>query len=224
MTYLISFLEGIITFISPCLLPMLPVYLSYFAGNQEGGDGKGRTLRNALGFVSGFTLVFVTLGAFAGSIGLLLRRHATAVNIVTGAIVVLFGLNFLGVLKLGVFSPKNRSVGQTRQLGFGSAMVFGMVFSVGWSPCVGAFLGSALMMASQRGSTGEGIAMLLSYSLGLGIPFVASALLIDRLKSAFDWIKTHYRVITLISGGLLVLIGILMMTGFMGKFLSLLTV
>lgn len=222
MQYLISFLEGIITFISPCLLPLLPVYLSYFAGGTEGG-GKGKSLRNALGFVAGFTLVFVLLGAFAGSIGLLLRRHTVAVNLMTGLIVVLFGLNYLGVLKIGFLNAAHRKEARVKDLGFLSSMLFGMVFSIGWTPCVGAFLGSALMLASQQGSAYRGILMLLCYSLGLGIPFMASALLIDRLKSTFNWIKAHYRVINLVCGCLLVLVGILMMTGLMGYFLSLLS-
>lgn len=203
---------------------MLPIYLSYFAGSGEAtARTRGKTLRNALGFVAGFTLVFVLLGAFAGSIGLVLRQHMAMVNIVTGLIVVLFGLNFLGVFKIGFLNATHRQNVQVKELGFFSAMLFGAVFSIGWTPCVGAFLGSALMLASQQGSTGRGVVMLLCYSLGLGIPFVASAILIDRLKSTFDWIKAHYRIINIISGSLLVIVGVLMMTGFMGYFLSLLT-
>ena len=106
-------------------------------------------------------------------------------------------------------------------MGFFSAMVFGMVFSVGWTPCVGAFLGSALMLASQQGHVLEGMGMLLCYSLGLGIPFLISAVLIDKLKGAFNWIKTHYNVINKISGGFLVLMGVLMATGLLGRFLAL---
>ena len=219
MQYFISFLEGIITFISPCLLPMLPIYLSYFAGGAAEEGRRERSLQNALGFVLGFTLVFVSLGAFAGSIGRLLVRYTAAVNLVSGAVVVLFGLNYLGVLKLGFFSGGNRKKMSGQQLGFGAAVLFGIIFSIGWTPCVGAFLGSALLLASQQGSVGQGILMLLAYSLGLGIPFVASALLIDRLKIAFVWIKQHYRIINLVSGGLLVIIGVLMMTGWMRQIL-----
>lgn len=223
MQYLISFLEGIITFISPCLLPMLPIYISYFAGGGTGEGKRGKTLRNALGFVAGFTLVFITLGAFAGSVGLLLRRHTTVVNLITGGIVILFGLNFMGVLKIGFLNETHRRHGNVKNLGFLTSLLFGIVFSIGWTPCVGAFLGSALMLASQQASAAQGILMLLCYSLGLGIPFVASALLIDRLKSAFGWIKSHYKIINIVSGSLLVVVGILMMTGYMGYFLSLLT-
>lgn len=202
---------------------MLPIYLSYFAGTQTQGEGKRKVIRNALGFVAGFTIVFVMLGAFAGSIGILLRQHTTIVNIVTGLIVILFGLNFLGVVKIGFLNNTHQKNTHVKELGFFSALLFGMVFSIGWTPCVGAFLGSALMLASQQGSTLQGMIMLVCYSLGLGIPFVASAILIDRLKSTFSWIKAHYRIINIISGSLLIIVGVLMMTGLMGYFLSLLT-
>ena len=213
MQYLISFLEGIITFISPCLLPMLPIYISYFAGGGERTTAK--TLKGAVGFVTGFTIVFVMLGALAGTVGSFLREYQTTVNIISGLIVIIFGLNFLGVFKLNIFKGNQRSV-KTDNMGFFSAMLFGIIFSVGWTPCVGAFLGSALMLASQQGHIAEGMLMLLSYSLGLGIPFILSAVLIDYLKSAFNWIKRNYKIINLISGSLLVIIGIMMATGTLG--------
>lgn len=219
MQYLISFLEGIITFISPCLLPMLPIYISYFAGGAQ--RETRRTIKCALGFVLGFTVVFVAMGALAGTVGSFLREYQTAVNIVSGAIVVLFGLSFMGVFNLKLFKGSSRSV-DTQNLGFVSALVFGMIFSVGWTPCVGAFLGSALMLASQQGHVLEGMFMLLAYSLGLGIPFLISAVLIEKLKAAFDWIKRNYRIINLVCGGLLVITGILMATGTMGRMLALL--
>lgn len=220
MQYLIAFLEGVITFISPCLLPMLPIYISYFAGGGERSTGK--TVKAALGFVIGFTVVFLLLGALAGTVGSLLREYQTAVNIVTGLIVLFFGLNYLGIFRLNLFRGSRWTV-DTGNMGFFSAILFGMVFSVGWTPCVGAFLGSALMLASQQAHVVEGIVMLLSYSLGLGIPFLLSAVLIDYMKTAFDWIKQNYKIINSLSGGLLVLVGILMATGTLGRFLSLIS-
>lgn len=216
MQYFIAFLEGIITFISPCLLPMLPVYVSYFAGGES---NTKRTFKNAIGFVSGFTCLFVIMGALAGTVGSFLTKYSTIVNVVTGLIVVFFGLNFIGVFKLNLFKGINKSV-NTQNLNFGSSVLFGAVFSVGWTPCVGAFLGSALMLASQQGQTLTGVIMLLLYSLGLGIPFVVSALLIEKLKSAFSFIKKNYKIINLVSGLLLVLLGILMMTGLLNKLLT----
>lgn len=217
MQYFISFLEGIITFISPCLLPMLPIYISYFAGGGE--QTRKKVLKNALGFCLGFTLIFVLMGALAGYLGSFLIKYRMWVNLVTGAIVVLFGLNFLGVLKINLFKGGSGKA-KTDNLGFFSAMLFGMVFSIGWTPCVGAFLGSALLLASQQGSMLRGVLMLLAYSLGLGIPFVASALLINRLKGAFDFIKKHYDIINRACGILLIIVGVLMMTGLMGKALA----
>ena len=220
MQYLISFLEGIITFISPCLLPMLPIYISYFAGGGERETKK--TLTGAVGFVAGFTVVFVAMGALAGTVGGFLKAHQGAVNVISGLIVIFFGLNFLGVFKLELFRGGNRRV-NTADMNFFSALLFGIIFSLGWTPCVGAFLGSALMLASQQGHAVEGMLMLLAYSMGLGIPFLLSAVLIDYLKSAFNWIKQNYRIINAVSGGFLILVGVLMATGTLGRLLALLS-
>ena len=219
MQYIISFLEGIVTFISPCLLPMLPIYISYFAGGGERSTAK--TLKCATGFVLGFTAVFVAMGALAGTVGSFLIRYQTVVNLILGGIVILFGLNYLGVLNLNLFRGMRGEV-KTADMNFLSAFVFGVVFSVGWTPCVGVFLGSALMLASQQGSALVGTLMLLSYSLGLGVPFLISAVLIDQLKGAFTFIKCNYAVVNKICGGLLVAVGILMATGLLSRMLNLL--
>lgn len=283
MEYLVSFLEGIVTFVSPCILPMIPIYLAYFAGDAgagvgtagaggAGGDagraavgsagaaaeaghaaagadgaadatdatGAGgsavsahaatgstgllsKTLVNALGFVLGFTIVFVALGAFAGTVGAFLTTYQTAFNIVCGLIVVVFGLNFMGVLNIGLLNRTVKANASVRPVGFFSSVLFGLVFAAGWTPCVGAFLGSALLLAAQQGSMLTGTAMLVCYSLGLGIPFVLSAVLVKQLESAFSVIKRHYRVVNLVCGGLLVAVGVLMATGLMGAALSLLS-
>jgi len=223
MQYLLLFLEGVATFVSPCLLPMLPVYVSFFAAGQANTNNKKRALGNALGFVLGFTLVFVAMGAFAGAAGRLLRRYSLAVNIVTGLIVVVLGLNFLGVLKLGFLNRTSRKNADTQDLRFFSSLLFGLTFSIGWTPCVGAFLGTALMLASQRGGTLAGVLMLLVYSAGLGLPFVLSAVLIDRLKGALGFLRRHAKAINTVSGVLLVIVGILMAAGLMGRLLSLLS-
>lgn len=220
MQYFISFLEGIITFISPCLLPMLPIYISYFAG----GDTKNtkKTLTGAFGFVFGFTVVFIALGALAGTIGSFLIKYQTAVNIISGLIVIIFGLNYLGIFKLNLFQGSRKNF-NTDNLNFFSCVLFGIIFSIGWTPCVGAFLGSALMMASQQGKAFTGMLMLLAYSLGLGIPFILSAVLIQKLKTTFDFIKRNYSIINTVSGILLIIVGIMMATGTLGKLLSLLS-
>lgn len=210
MQYFISFLEGIVTFISPCLLPMLPVYVSYFAGGADGTTAK--TLKNAISFVLGFTFLFVAMGALAGAVGGFLNKFRTYVNVVTGLVVIIFGLNYMEVFKLKIFTGGYRGK-VSDNMSFTSSFVFGVVFSLGWTPCVGVFLGSALMLASQQASALRGIIMLLLYSLGLGIPFVICALFIDKLKSAFNFIKRNYRVVNILCGVLLVLVGILMVFG-----------
>ena len=224
MEYLISFLEGIITFISPCLLPMLPIYITFFAGGNA-AENKYRALKNSLGFVAGFTFVFMLLGIFAGTAGKLLAEHQTAINIVSGVIVIIFGLNFMGLLKISFLNKtiKMKMATKAGSKGFFSSMLFGIIFSVGWTPCVGAFLGSALILASQQGSAAKGILMLLCYSAGLGIPFVAAAVLIERLKGVFNFIKKNYKIINIISGVFLIIIGILMATGYMNYFISIMT-
>ena len=181
-----------------------------------------RTLLVAAGGVVGFSLVFVALGALAGTVGGFLRSHQAAVNIVSGLVVIFFGLSYLGVFKTTLFRGGSMAVNASDPGGF-LALRSGIIFSAGWTPGGGAFLGAALMLASQRGHVLEGVAMLLAYSLGLGIPFLISAVLIDYLKNAFRWIKTHYRVINAVCGALLVVLGILMVTGTRGLLLAVLS-
>lgn len=223
MDYLLTFLEGIITFISPCLLPMLPVYISYFAGQNSKGDRK-KTFINASGFILGFTIVFVLMGALAGTVGWFLRKHQSAVNLVTGIIVILFGLNFTGIINIPLLNRARRIDFSNTDPGFLHSVIFGLVFSIGWTPCVGVFLGSALMLAAQSGESLKGVIMLLCFSLGLGIPFIISAVLIDRLKTSFDFIKRNYQTINTVSGLLLIITGVLMAAGILGRIVSLLSI
>ncbi|MBQ5969073.1 MAG: cytochrome c biogenesis protein CcdA [Clostridia bacterium] len=219
MTYFITFLEGLISFISPCMLPMLPIYLSYFAAGEK-AQKRGVLLLRVLAFAAGFTLVFCLLGLFAGTLGQLLTRYRTALNIVAGAIVIVFGLSYLEVIRLPFFKgmKSGRSVG-----GAVSAFLFGMIYSVSLTPCVGAFLGAALALASASGTALRGTLLLLVYSAGLGVPFLLSALLLDQLKGMFAAIKRHYAVINRVCGGFLILVGILMACGLLTKALSFLT-
>ena len=200
------------------MLPMLPIYISYFAGNTaDDSTEKRHTVTRSLAFVLGFTVVFTALGLFAGVIGGFLRQYQTAVNIVTGLIVILFGLSYLEVIRLPFFKGMNGARSITSVF---SAFLFGMIYSVSLTPCVGAFLGSALMMASSGGQILTGGHQLLTYSLGLGLPFVISAMLIDRLTHVFNAIKKHYRVINLVCGIFLILVGIAMCFGMMNALLA----
>ena len=222
MDYIISFLEGIVTFISPCLLPMLPIYISFFAG-QKSENKKRTALMNSIGFVCGFTIVFTTLGAFAGTVGGFLNEYRSMVNFVSAIIIILFGLNFMEIIRIPFINKNHHLQLNAVNTGFFSSVLFGIIFSIGWTPCIGTFLGSALMLAASSSESLKGILMLLCFSAGLGIPFIASALLLEQLKSTFLFIKKHYRLINSISGGLLVVIGLLMATGYYGYLLSALT-
>jgi cytochrome c-type biogenesis protein len=214
LQYIITFLEGVISFISPCMLPMLPIYISYFA---LGADKKHRTLARAFGFVIGFTLIFVLLGLFAGTVGAFLSEYQRAVNIISGLLVIAFGLMYLDIIKLPFFKGMSKSYEIKSVF---SAFLFGVIYSVSLTPCIGAFLGSALMLASSSGEAIKGLLLLLTYSLGLGVPFLISAVLIDKLNTAFSLIKKHYKIINLICGIFLIVIGIMMMLGFMNTVLS----
>ena len=218
MLYIMLLLEGIITFISPCILPLLPLYISYFAGGE--GGSKGRALKNSAGFTLGFSAVFTAMGAFAGSVGHLLRRHEVLIGIATGGMIILFGLSFLGVVKLGIGRKKQSGI-DLHNLGFFSSILFGMVFAVSFTPCIGAYLTVALSIAANQATAAGGAMLLLCFSLGLGLPFMICALLLDQLKSAFAWIKRHYGVINKIAGAVMILFGILMMTGLFGRFIAL---
>ena len=217
MHYFLSFLEGIITFVSPCLLPMLPIYISYFAGKDK------HPLANSLGFVAGFTLVFVALGAFAGALGGFLAAYQGVVNMVAGLFIIILGLIHLHVLRLPIFHAGAANRLQAfagKPLTFAASVLFGMVFSVAWVPCTGLFLGASLLRASTHGSMLSGMWALFLFSMGLGIPFIGSALLLDRLKGTFDFIKRHYRLVNAVGGILLILVGILMMTGLFARYLT----
>ena len=193
------------------MLPLLPVYISYFGGSDDRKVGL-----RAAAFVAGFSLVFCLLGLFAGTLSVFLVRYRKAVNIVTGAIVVLLGLSYLNIIPLPFLKGMQKGRPADTVL---SAFLLGLIYSVSLTPCIGAFLGAALMMASVSESSVRGVLLLLCYSLGLGVPFVLSAVLIKYLKSAFDVIKKHYKVINIVCGCFLIVMGILMMLGLVSRFM-----
>ena len=211
MEFVITFLEGFISFISPCMLPLLPLYVSYFAG---GADKKHKVFLRALCFMLGFTAVFSLLGLFAGTLGAFLREYRTVVNIVGGLLIVVFGLSYLEFIRLPFF--RGMQSGRTADTVV-SAFLFGVIYSVSLTPCVGAFLGSALALAGASGTAVKGVLLLVTYSLGLGLPFILSALLIEKLNTAFAFIKKHYRVINIVCGSFLILVGILMACGLLDR-------
>lgn len=225
MEYFLLFLEGIITFISPCILPMIPLYISYFAGeSMENNKSKYNVLVNSLGFVLGFTIIFTLLGTLAGSFGSFIKSQSNIINIISGVIVVVFGINYVGLFKISFLERSSKINVQIKTFKFLSSIIFGMIFAIGWTPCVGTFLGAALMIAVNSHDIIKGTIMLLIYSIGLGIPFVICAVLIDKIKESFDFIKRNYKIINMLSGIILILVGIAIMTGYLNKLLSFLTI
>ena len=206
MEYLFIFLEGIASFISPCLLPMIPIYISYFIGEND-KESKKKIL-NAVGFVLGFTLVFILLSIFASTFGTLISSNMKYIKIAFGIIIILFGLNYMEVLKIKFLNKSNGIKANTKNLNFIKSILFGIIFSISWTPCIGTFLSSALMLIAGKQDIIKGISLILIYSAGLGIPFIASVILIEKLKNAFDFIKRNYGIIKKISGAILILMGI----------------
>lgn len=196
-----TFLEGLLSFLSPCMLPMLPVYLIYFAGGE--GGSRSRTVVNAVAFALGFSCVFIALGVFAGTLGAALAAHRTAVSVVCAAVLVLLGFLMAADIPLPLKGMKGaKPVG-----GIVSAFVFGLTFSLALTPCVGAFLGAALVTAASEGGAAKGALLLTEYSLGLAIPFILSALMINKLKTVFTFFKVHARGVSAAAGVMLMVLG-----------------
>ena len=201
----------------------ITIYISYFAGDNlsRAEKSKNNALTNSLGFVLGFTVIFTLLGGLAGSLGTLIKRQSIILNILSGIIIIVFGLNYIGVIKIGFLEKTLKLNIKIKSFKFFSSVLFGIIFAIGWTPCIGTFLGAALMIAVNSGHIIKGIIMLLIYSLGLGIPFVICAVLIDNLKDTFNLIKKNYSIINYVSGVMLVIIGISIMTGYLNRILSL---
>jgi len=220
MEALLVFVEGFLAFISPCILPMVPVYLLYLAGKKEGNNSRALVL-NTIGFILGFTIIFVAMGATASTIGFLLASHRMLVQQISGVIIIVFGLHYMGVLKIGFLNKERRFSARTENLTVLSSLVFGMAFSLGWTPCIGPLLGAALTKAANVDTVWQGMLLLFIFSMGLGIPFFLAALLMDKLKSAFDFMKKHFKEITFISGLLLILVGAAFLFNFFGYWAAL---
>ena len=216
-SYLLTFTEGILAFISPCILPMLPIYFIYLAGisvedSSEKSIAKRRLLLNSIGFVIGFTVVFAILGATATSLGHFLTNHKDLLQKLSGIIMIFFGLSFLGIFKLDFLGRELRINYKFNRLNFFSSILFGIIFGFGWTPCLGPFLGSALALAGNSKTLGEGMSLLILFSIGLGIPFIITAILFEQLKNILKQIQNYNNVIKIISGILLIVAGILIFT------------
>lgn len=206
MEYLFTFLEGIASFISPCLLPMLPIYISYFIGEEEKKSSK--KIINALGFVLGFTLVFLILSIFASSLGMIISENIRYIKIIFGIIIIFLGLNYMEAINIKFLNKTKVIDADKKNLNFLKAILFGAIFSISWTPCIGTFLSSALLLVAKHQDMLKGILLMLVYSIGLGIPFIVSVALIEKLKQVFNVIKKNYNIIKKVSGVILIVIGI----------------
>lgn len=206
MDYIFTFLEGIASFISPCLLPMLPIYISYFIGEDDKKTTKA--VLNSIGFVLGFTIVFLVLSIFASQLGRFVSRYINYIKIVFGIIIILLGLNYMEIFKIKILNKSKEIKANTKDLNFIKAIIFGIIFSISWTPCIGTFLSSALLLIAKQQDILKGILLMIVYSIGLGIPFILSVALIEKLKEMFNFIKNNYGIIKKISGTVLIIMGI----------------
>lgn len=214
---------GVISFLSPCVLPLFPSYLAYIAGVplsdlQTGSADKGlraQVLRNALGFIAGFSLIFIALGASASAVGQVLFAYRSAFQKIGGVLIILFGLYISGLLKIPTLAREWRSMEWKNPGGFFGSVLVGMTFSSGWTPCIGPILGSILVLAGTQKSVGMGALLLGAYALGLAIPFFLSALAVNRFLDFFASCQRALPVVNVMAGGLLVLVGILLFSGYL---------
>ena len=209
MDYLFTFLEGIASFISPCLLPMIPIYISYFIG--EDNEKNNKAVVNSIGFVLGFTFVFLILSIFASALGGFITNKIKYIKIIFGILIILLGLNYMGVLKFNILNKTKGIKFDTKNFNFFKAFIFGILFSISWTPCIGTFLSSALLLIATNQNIAKGIVLMLIYSVGIGIPFIISVILIEKLRTMFDFIKRNYNIIKIISGIILISMGIYIM-------------
>jgi cytochrome c-type biogenesis protein len=215
---LVAFGAGMLSFLSPCVLPLVPGYVSMVSGLSaaEIEDGAARDLapllRGVLGFVAGFTVVFTALGAAASSLGHLLLGHQRGLDIAAGALVVVFGVWMTGFATPGRFLREHRFHPRPSRLGVWAPPVLGMAFAFGWTPCVGPVLGGVLGLAATRSTLASGVTLLVAYSLGLGVPFLATGLAFGRLTSLFARFRRRLFLVNMVSGVALVAFGLLLLT------------
>jgi cytochrome c-type biogenesis protein len=225
--FVFAFFGGFLSFVSPCVLPLVPAYISFMSevsveelsDKEKGGQFVPRVFISSLLFVAGFSIVFVLLGASATFLGRLISGHMDLLRKAAGLVLIIFGLNTMGILKIGFLSYEKRFQVQTRKMTGARALLMGLVFAFGWTPCIGPILAGILAMASTQESVQLGILLLFIYAMGLGIPFILTGLLTGWSLNFFDKIKKHFRAVEITSGLLLVAIGILIFMNRLG-FLS----
>ena len=213
--FAIAFTAGLLSFLSPCVLPLIPSYLTFITGLglDDVQQSRRAALVHALLFVAGFTLIFLALGATATALGRLLVVHRGWIAGVGGAMVIVFGCYLLGLFDLGAFSRERRVHLADKPVGYLGTVLVGIAFGAGWTPCIGPILGSILVYTSQSADMAHGLALLLAYSLGLAIPFLLAAAAMQHFLTVSRWLRAHLVWVNRFAGTLLVAVGILMMTG-----------
>jgi cytochrome c-type biogenesis protein len=219
VTLLAAFAAGFLSFISPCVLPLIPGYISFISGmtleemQGQGAAGAAASRRQVLtasfAFVLGFTIIFVAAGASASALGKFIYAQSPILEKVAGTVLIVLGLHMMGVFRIRLLESDKRIHTQRKPAGPFGALLVGMAFAFAWTPCIGPILGGILAMAASRESVAEGMQMLAVYSLGLGVPFLLTSVAINRFFAAAARIRKHYRAIELVSGGLLILVGLL---------------
>ncbi|GEB48588.1 MULTISPECIES: cytochrome c biogenesis CcdA family protein [Streptomyces] len=213
----VALLGGLVSFFSPCVLPLVPGYLSYVTGVSGSDLAEARRGRMFLGaglFVLGFTAVFVSGGALFGGFGDTLRVHQRGIAQVLGALTILLGFAFMGMLgPLSRFTSREFRIHKRPAIGLAGAPMLGVLFGIGWTPCMGPTLAAVLTLSSQQASAERGALLTVAYCLGLGVPFVLAAVAFRRSLGAFGWVKRHYAWVMRIGGGMLVAVGVLLVTG-----------
>ena len=213
----IAVLGGLVSFFSPCVLPLVPGYLSYVTGVSGSDLAEARRGRMAAGaglFVLGFTAVFVSTGAFFGGFGATLQEHREVISRVLGGVTILMGIAFMGALApLSRLTSKELRFHRRPAIGLAGAPMLGALFGIGWTPCIGPTLAAVQTLALTEASAGRGALLTVAYCLGLGVPFVIAAIAFRRTLGAFDWVKRHYVWVMRIGGGMLVIVGLLLVTG-----------
>ncbi len=220
ITFMGAFVAGLLSFLSPCVLPLIPSYITYITGisfselqaDNPTHEVHRRTILHSLLFILGFTFIFVLLGASATFIGSFLQSHMREVRKVGGLLIILFGVHLTGVLPLHFLLGDMRFVVKSRPVGYAGSFFIGVAFAAGWTPCIGPILASILMVAATEETVWHGITLLLSYSLGLGIPFFLASLALHRFLVIFNRFKKYIRIFEITTGIFLVIVGILVFT------------
>jgi cytochrome c-type biogenesis protein len=217
----VAFSAGLFSFLSPCVLPLFPSYLSFITGmsvDRLAGDvtagARTRILLHSITFIAGFTAVFVSLGASFSAAGQFLMGYRDWIRILGGALIVVFGLYIAGVLRVGIFGRTKQVQIRSKPAGFIGSFAVGLTFAIGWTPCVGPILGSILTLASNDKTVQQGIALLLAYSVGLGVPFLASSLALGGFLKFFKQYRPFIPTVERVAGVLLVAVGILVLTNY----------